>query len=100
MRMAQEQAILQAPAQFDEMIDLVRQASTTSGGMDRVERDLWDRWLAGPRLEDVGGGDFQLAIVTPPLKKVGHPPCCCPGESGPCTRKDNLTYSESDIYYR
>ena len=43
--MAQEEAILKAEVQFDEMIDLVRQASASHTSIDQVERDLWHRLL-------------------------------------------------------
>lgn len=46
MMMAQEEAILKAQMKFDEMSDLVRQASATERSLDQVERALWDRLLA------------------------------------------------------
>lgn len=46
MMMAQEAAILKAQAGFDEMIQMVRQASATERCLDQVERGLWERLLA------------------------------------------------------
>jgi hypothetical protein len=45
MMMAQEEAILKAQTQFDEMMDFVRQASATGSSMDQVERGLWEQML-------------------------------------------------------
>jgi len=50
MMMTQEAAILKAQTQFDEMVDVIRQASGTNDSLDQVERTLWNRLLAVGRV--------------------------------------------------
>jgi len=43
--MTQEQAILKAQGQFEQVLDLVRRASSEARRIDQVESDLWGRML-------------------------------------------------------
>ena len=45
MIMTQEQAILKAQGQFEQVLDLVRRASSEARRIDQVESDLWGRML-------------------------------------------------------
>src|SRR5262245_62768628 len=68
--MATEQAILKARGQFDEIVDLVRQAAERGERIDVLERDLMHNLLAlGHSLLTVyvaqqGDGDSGPAITT------------------------------------
>lgn len=59
MIMIQEQEILKAKKQFDDMEAAIRQAATEGQRMDLVERDLWDRMLGIARLMLQGYVDLQ-----------------------------------------
>lgn len=59
MMMVQEQAILKAKKQFDQMEAAIRQAASEGQRIDRVERDLWDRMLGIARLMLQGYVDLQ-----------------------------------------
>lgn len=74
MMMAQEGAILKAQMQFDEMIDLVRQASTSHTSIDQVERDLWHRLLDIGRamLEGYVAG-YDTGDLGPTVEHQGRP---------------------------
>lgn len=59
MIMAKERAILKAKEQFDEMIEVIRQAATESRMINEVEGDNWKRLLKIERLTLQGYGDLQ-----------------------------------------
>jgi len=73
MMMAQEEAILKAQTQFDEMLDLVRRAPATNSTIDQVERDLWVRLLAVGRamLEGYVAG-YNTGDFGPTLEREGR----------------------------
>ena len=59
MIMAQEQSILKAKSEFDQMVVAIRKAATEGQRIDLVERDLWHRMLAISRLMLQGFVDLQ-----------------------------------------
>jgi len=73
MMMAQEEAILKAQTQFDEMIDFVRQASAGNRSIDQVERSLWEQLLAVGRvmLEGYVAG-YDAGDLGPTLEHEGR----------------------------
>lgn len=73
MMMAQEEAILKAQTQYEEMIDFVRQASATDSTIDQVERSLWERLLAVGRvmLEGYVAG-YDTGDLGPTLEHEGR----------------------------
>ena len=59
MIMAQEQSILKAKDEFDQMVAAVRKAAAEGQRIDLVERDLWRRMLGISRLMLQGFVDLQ-----------------------------------------
>jgi hypothetical protein len=59
MIMAQEQSILKAKDEFDQMVAAVRKAAAEGQRIDLVERDLWQRMLGISRLMLQGFVDLQ-----------------------------------------
>jgi hypothetical protein len=59
MIMVQEQEILKAKKQFDDMEATIRKAAAEDQRIDLVERDLWDRMLGIARLMLQGYVDLQ-----------------------------------------
>jgi len=59
MIMAEEQSLLKAKSEFDQMVAAIRKAATEGQRIDLVERDLWHRMLAISRLMLQGFVDLQ-----------------------------------------
>ena len=59
MIMAQEQSILKAKDEFDQMVAAVRKAAVEGQRIDLMERSLWQRMLAISRLMLQGFVDMQ-----------------------------------------
>ena len=59
MIMAQEQSILKAKDEFDQMVATISKAAEEGQRIDLVERDLWQRMLAISRLMLQGFVDMQ-----------------------------------------
>ena len=59
MIMTKERAILKAKEQFDEMVEMIRQATTEGWMINEVEGDIWKRLLKIGRLTLQGHVDLQ-----------------------------------------